>query len=82
MKKIVDIEPYELEEDDTICGYRLEDVCLIARCMEKAGVTKEDVAKFVKEFEMVSEIKKECEEIFRTEAMFRYICQHETGGEE
>ena len=83
MKTTVDIKPYELDEYDTICGYRLKDVCLIAKCMEESGVTKEDVAKFIREFERVSEIlKKEYEKVFTAEVMFQHICQHETGGEE
>lgn len=67
MKVTIDIKPYDLEEDDTICGYRLKDVCLIAKCMEKAGVDKEDVAKFVKEFQNATDIvRKEFDEVFKT----------------
>lgn len=82
MKVTIDVKPWELEEDDTVCGYRVKDICLIARCMDKDGVTNHDVSKFVKAFENAAElVRKECEEVFIKATMFNHI-NHPFGGEE
>ena len=82
MKLTIDVKPWELDEDDTVCGYRVKDICLIARCMDKEGVTNHDVSNFVREFENANEIiRKEYEEVLRKATMFNHINQP-FGGEE
>lgn len=82
MKITIDVKPWELEDDDTICGYRVKDVCFIAKCMDKDGITRHDVAKFVKAFENAAELaRKEYEEAFRKATMFNHI-NYPFGGKE
>ncbi|MBP5699327.1 MAG: hypothetical protein J6W71_00550 [Methanobrevibacter sp.] len=60
----------------------MKDICLIARCMDKEGVTNHDVSNFVREFENANEIiRKEYEEVLRKATMFNHINQP-FGGEE
>ena len=74
MKLTIDVDPWELEDDDTVCGYRVKDLCLIARCMDKEGVTNYDVSKFVRTFDNANRlVRKEYEEVLRKATMFNYI---------
>jgi len=82
MKTTIDIKPYELENDDTICGYKVKDICLIAKCMDAAGVTNNDILKFVKTFENAAEMaRKEYEEAFRKATIINHI-EYPFGGED
>ena len=83
MKKTVNIEPFELDDNDTVCGYKIKDVCLIAKCMEASGVTEKDVRDFVKEFQNAADTaKQEFEKIFLETSMRNHINSNYFGGED
>lgn len=48
MKTWVKIEPYDLEDDDTICGFNARDLILFATAARKMGIDDNDLAKFAR----------------------------------
>lgn len=51
MKTWVKIEPIDLEDDDTICGFRARDLILFATAARKMGIDNADLAKFARDTE-------------------------------
>lgn len=47
MKARVDIKPIDLEDDDTIFGYKIKDLRIFAEACRKAEVTDDDLKEFV-----------------------------------
>lgn len=48
MRKEIHIEVDNLEENDTVCGYRIKELVFAAQAAKKAGVTNEDLAQFLR----------------------------------
>lgn len=51
MKVTLDVSLLELEEDDTIQGYKIKDLIIVAEAARRAGIENEDLANFVRNAE-------------------------------
>lgn len=51
MKITVDVKPCELEDTDTIAGYKIKDIAALAYCMRQQGITNEEVGEFIRNIE-------------------------------
>lgn len=48
MRTVVNIKACELEDGDTVEGYKLKDIIIFAKAVEAAGITNDELASFVK----------------------------------
>lgn len=51
MKITVDVKPCELEDTDTIAGYKIKDIATLAYCLRQQGITNEEVGEFIRNIE-------------------------------
>lgn len=56
MKKQIDIELIDLDEQDTICGYPVKDLLLAAKVMEKHGITPYMIKEYAGNFRRAYEV--------------------------
>lgn len=56
MKKTINIEPFDLEDDDTICGYRVKDLLATVRVLQQENITVIDLRKFVNNLEFAYKV--------------------------
>lgn len=59
MKKTIDISVFDLEEDDTIEGYKLRDLLIFARTAREANIDNTQLADFVKNLDKAVEVIRE-----------------------
>ena len=48
MRMQIDIKPTDLEENDTIAGFKIKDIATIAYCLREKGVSEQEVDTFVR----------------------------------
>ena len=48
MRVSININPTDLEDDDTIAGFKIKDIALIAYCLREKGVSESEVDTFVR----------------------------------
>lgn len=58
MKKEINVEIQDLDQDDTICGYRIKDLVAMARVLQRENITVIDLRKFVNNLEFAFKIVK------------------------
>ncbi len=74
MKKCINIEPYELEDDDTIGGYNAKDLVIFAKIVKKAGIKDEDLKSFINDVERINDIvRAEYDEVMRNAVNNLYL---------
>lgn len=56
MKKQIDIELSDLEEQDTICGYPVKDLLIVAKDMEMHGITPDMIKEYAGNFRRAYEV--------------------------
>lgn len=48
MRAIVNIKACDLEDGDTVEGYKIRDIIIFAKAVEAAGITNNELAEFIK----------------------------------
>lgn len=56
MKKQINIELIDLDEEDTICGYPVKDLLIVAKDMETHGITPDMIKKYAGNFRRAYEV--------------------------
>lgn len=56
MRKTINIEPFDLEDGDTVCGYRVKDLIIMAKTLQQENITAKDLRKFVNNLEFAYEV--------------------------
>ena len=56
MKKTIDIGLMDLEDDDTLCGYRIKDLIAITRVLQDNNISVIDLRKFINNLEFACKI--------------------------
>ena len=56
MQKTINIEPFDLDENDTICGYKVKDLLATVKVLEAENITVADLRKFVSNLEFAYKV--------------------------
>ena len=48
MRVQIDIKPMDLEDNDTIAGFKIKDIATVAYCLREKGVSVDEVDEFVR----------------------------------
>lgn len=56
MRVQIDIKPMDLEDNDTIAGFKIKDIATIAYCLREKGVSVDEVGSFVMNLQNAYEV--------------------------
>ena len=63
MRTIVNIKASELEDGDTVEGYKIRDIIIFTKAIEAAGITNDELAAFVKNVDNAFEFVRQQQDI-------------------
>lgn len=56
MRVQIDIKPMDLEDNDTIAGFKIKDIATVAYCLREKGVSVDEVDSFVRNLQNAYEV--------------------------